>query len=96
MSLLAGCLLLGATQQQGCEHRTYNPTIEVERLDTSEWTGVTIYYRDHPRSDQEGTYVILSTPEELTRYREEVEFLLSRLEETELRMNVHEPEVESP
>jgi hypothetical protein len=75
----------------GCEQQlSPPPAIEVEQTDTESSTGVTIYYRYH-YSDQSGpTYIELNSPEEIRAYKEKVEFLLSRLEEAELRMGVHE------
>lgn len=80
----------------GCEIATTPPpNIRIERVETSEWAGVTIYFDHHYQKSSNGThYVTLNSPEEVAAYKEQVEFLLSRLEEVELRMNVHEPPLE--
>ena len=78
----------------GCEEEEDPPAIRVERTDTNSWAGATIYFDNH-ECDGGGThFVVLDTPEKVEAYREEVEFLLDRLSETETRMNVHEPEIE--
>lgn len=80
----------------GCENQpTPSPCIRVERVETSQWAGITVYFDNHNRgSNGRFNYVTLNSPEEIVEYREQVEFLLARLEEAELRMNVHEPEPE--
>lgn len=80
----------------GCEIATTpSPNIRIERVETSEWAGVTIYFDHHYQESSNGThYVTLNSSEEVAAYKEQVEFLLSRLEEAELRMNVHEPPLE--
>jgi len=80
----------------GCKNTSTPPEIRVERVETSEWAGVTVYFDSHRQESSGGPhYVTLNSPEEIAVYREQVEFLLSRLEEAELRMNVHEPEPET-
>lgn len=80
----------------GCEIApTPTPKIRVERVETSEWAGVTVYFDSHYQESTGGPhFVTLNSPEEIEAYKEQVEFLLSRLEEVELRMNVHEPPLE--
>jgi hypothetical protein len=80
----------------GCKQTTTTPPdIRVERVETSEWAGVTIYFDHHDQESNGGAhFVTLNSPEEIAVYKEKVEFLLSRLEETEIRMNIHEPEPE--
>ena len=68
------------------------PSISVEEIDTTEYTGVTVYYKYHSRPQNSAPYVTLNSPEEIQEYRKQVEFLLKRLDEAEGRMNVHEPE----
>lgn len=75
----------------GCKQMVIPPaSIEVEQTDTENWTGVTIYYQNHSLDPNGPTYIILNSSEEIRAYKEKVEFLLSRLEEAELRMGVHE------
>ena len=69
------------------------PKIEVEVNDNTENTTVTVFYQHHD-SNNRGCSETLKTPEELKAYREQVEFLLNRLDEAEKRMKVHEPENE--
>jgi len=79
----------------GCEATVHPaPSIEVEQVDTENYTGVTIYYRHHYREQNGPPYITLRSPEEVKIYKEKVEFLLSRLEEAELRMGVHEDVIE--
>lgn len=73
----------------GCENINPPPAIEVEQMDTESWTGVTVYYQHHQRANNTA-YITLNSSEEIRAYKEKVEFLLSRLEEAELRMGVHE------
>lgn len=73
------------------------PQMRVERTDTSQMTGVIVYYDHHFQEGSSGYhtfYLSLNTPEEVAAYLEEVEFLLTRLEEAQQRMNIHEPELE--
>ena len=73
----------------GCENINPPPAIEVEQIDTESWTGVTVYYQHHQRTNN-FIYIELNSPEEIRAYKEKVEFLLTRLEEAEMRMSVHE------
>lgn len=93
---LAIIILFVALLCSGCEQTIPpSPNIRIERVETSEWAGVTIYFDHHYQKSSNGThYVTLNSPEEVAAYKEQVEFLLSRLEEAELRMNVHEPPLE--
>jgi hypothetical protein len=72
----------------GCGSVCPPPDIEVEQLETNEWSGVTVYYKHHKGATS--VYVTLETPEDVAAYKEKVEFLLKRLDEAELRMGVHE------
>ena len=86
--------LLLAMVITGCEQKSsLPPTITVNEEDSSDWTTVTIFFNNHYRDNQGPTYMVLRNPQELQDYKEQVEFLLKRLEETERRMNVHEPEI---
>lgn len=95
-SLLAIIILLVALLCFGCEQTIPPPPkIRVKRVETSEWAGVTVYFDSHYQESNNGShFVILNSPEQIKAYKEQVEFLLSRLEEAELRMNVHEPPLE--
>lgn len=79
----------------GCESKKIfpPPTIEVQRLDTASNTGMTVYFRHFLRDSNGTTYVQLDSPEEIAAFREQVDFLIKRLEEGDVRMNVHEPAV---
>ena len=68
------------------------PTIAVEEYDSASSTSVTISFHGTYKHDGAPPYVELNNVEEVQAYMQEVEFLLSRLEETERRMNIHEPE----
>lgn len=94
MSCVACLFLATTTQQSGCNGKQAPPpppTIEVERVDTTDWAGVTVRYRSHCIDQGGRVWVTLGTPEEVEAYKKQVEFLLSRLDETRTRMNVHEP-----
>lgn len=76
----------------GCKAKIFPPpAIEVQRLDTASNTGMTVYFRHFPRDQNGHTYVQLNSPEEIAAFREQIEFLIKRLEEGDVRMNVHEP-----
>lgn len=77
----------------GCENQPLPPpTIQINESDSSNFTVVTVIHENLYYSQQEDPHVILSTPEEVAAYKEQVEFLLNRLDEVERRMNIHEPE----
>lgn len=72
--------------------------MRVERTDTSQATGVIVYYDNHFMENTSGYhtfYMNLDTPEAVKAYIEQTEFLLTRLEEAVQRMNIHEPELET-
>ena len=79
----------------GCTKKSqYVPsTISVQEYDSSSHTSVTIQFINTYRPQNSPPYVELRTVEDVTAYKQEVEFLLNRLDEAEQRMNVHEPEM---
>jgi hypothetical protein len=93
MSLACGIFLFAVIQQSGCNRPSEPlppPTIEVQRTDTTEAAGITVMFRSHSINEQRKCWVTLNSPEEIEQYKKQVEFLLSRLDETLTRMNVHE------
>lgn len=68
------------------------PAIEVEINDNTDVTTVTVVYKYHHGRDYPAAS--FETPEEVEAYKKQVEFLLKRLDEAQVRMNVHEPEIE--
>lgn len=80
----------------GCDQNALKPApkIEVEIQDNTENTKVIVHYRNHSRDNNEACEY-LNTPEEIRHYKEQVEFLLNRLDEAETKMKVHEPENET-
>ena len=86
--------LIGA---EGCnqEPPLPPPEIQVERTDSLENTGVTVYFNNHMMQNNR-IFVVLPTTEDIAQYRRQVEFLLLRLEEAENRMNVHEDQSPKP
>lgn len=81
----------------GCERKVSPPPhISVNELDSDSYTSITITYNYHYRDQNGPTYVVLDTPEAIAAYKKQVEWLLGRLDEAERRMNIHEPETETP
>jgi hypothetical protein len=66
------------------------PEIRVERAETADGVSLTIKYKNHPYGQNEHPKTVIDTPEKLTNYKRQVQFLLSQLEEAEKRMSVHE------
>lgn len=85
IALLAGCEQVKKVMPK--------PTIEVQRIETVESTGVSVYFYNFWR-DQNGShfYIRLNNPQEIKEFRETVEFLAAQLDEADKRMGVHEPE----
>jgi hypothetical protein len=96
--LLSIFCMLGVVFSTGCGQQKdpTPPTITINEEDSADWTTVTITFNNHYRDQHGPTYIVLRNPEELAAYREQVEFLLERLEETDRRMNIHTdvPEVD--
>lgn len=78
----------------GCNENSLKPApkIEVEVQDNTDNTKVIVYYRHHGTGQNREACEYLNTPEEVAHYKEQVEFLLKRLDEAELKMQIHEPE----
>jgi hypothetical protein len=94
--LLVIVLALLSPAITGCDQATTYPppTIAVEEFDSAASTSVMVtFYNTFRKDNGHGPpYVQLNNADEVRAYIQEVEFLLSRLEETERRMNIHEPE----
>lgn len=70
--------------------------IEVERLDSAEGTRVVVRFL-HFNQHQNGTFSVqLNNPEEVNVFQEQVQFLLTRLQEAERQMNIHEQPLPQP
>ena len=90
-------LFLLAICTVGCDQNSLKPApkIEVQIQDNTDNTTVIVHYRHHSISENREACEYLSTPEEIRHYKEQVEFLLKRLDEAEIKMKVHEPENET-
>lgn len=71
------------------------PTIKVEQQETNQNTTLVVIYLNHER-DSYGNgrysepYVKINKLDNLRAYKKEVEFLLSRIDDTEKKMLIHE------
>lgn len=66
------------------------PIVKVEREESNESVKVTVRYLNHRRYSNEEFYNTIETPEELNRYRKELQFALDQLDDASTRMQVHE------
>jgi hypothetical protein len=91
--LLAGCLLI----LSGCaDVKRQDPLITIEKVESANrdpW--VTITYIHH-ESDDGVPYVRIENAEDLTKYRQQVQFLLQRLDEVQKRVDEMNPPTPNP
>jgi len=73
----------------GCKQERKSPVVKVERVERSGTASLKITYENH--SSNNGTpYVDLHGPEEVRAYKQQLQFLLSQIEEAEKRMDQNE------
>lgn len=75
------------------------PTVRVERQEDVNGVKLTIWFDNHNRDhygnnrwSEPYSSFTLNDKEKLEKYKKQLEFAISQIEEVEKRMNVHEPE----
>ncbi len=95
LAMMSGC----AQPNQQPAPPPPEPTVRVERQEDVNGVKLTIWFDNHNRTHHgNGRYsepfatFTLDDKEKLEKYKKQLEFAISQIEEVEKRMNVHEPE----